>query len=138
MPPSPVRIFLVDDFAPLRKELSLILQNHTRFQIVGETGDGLDAVRIAKELKPDLILLDIGLPNLNGIQVAEQIQSDAPAVKIIFVTQIDDPEVVRAAVDCGSRGYVLKSEAQRELLQTIEDVLVGKSFVSRRLRKLLL
>jgi DNA-binding NarL/FixJ family response regulator len=96
------------------------------FQIVGETLDGLIAVQRAVELKPDLILLDIGLPGLNGIEGARRIRRLVPESKIIFLTQ---EEAVQEALSLGARGYVVKANARRELLNAVEAVLSGKTFV---------
>ena len=100
-------------------------------QVVGEATDGLEAVRIAKKLQPDMILLDIGLPNLNGLEAAKRILQVAPAAKIIFLTSNNDKDVVRAALSTGAQGYVLKSDAARELLTAVQKVLAGEHFVSR-------
>ena len=89
----------------------------------------------AAELQPDLVLLDIGMPNLDGIKAAAQIRSVAPESKILFVSQNADPEIVQAALSDGARGYVCKSEIDRELLPAIEAVLGGKGFVSALLRR---
>jgi DNA-binding NarL/FixJ family response regulator len=99
------------------------------FQIVGETLDGLKAVQRAVELKPDLILLDIGLPSLNGIEAARKIRNLVPESKIIFLTQESSAEVVQEALRTGARGYVVKTNARRELLNAVEAVLSGKTFV---------
>ena len=99
-------------------------------QIVGEASDGLEAVRQAEELKPDLILLDIGLPTLNGIEAARQIRSLAPESKIIFLTQESSADVVREALSLGAWGYVVKARAGSDLLPAVEAVLLGKQFIS--------
>jgi DNA-binding NarL/FixJ family response regulator len=90
----------------------------------------LEAVEKVKEMKPDLILLDIGLPNLDGVRAASRIRHAAPDAAIIFVTQHDDHEIVRAALSTGARGYVLKTDAGSELLPAVEEVLRGADFVS--------
>ena len=99
-------------------------------RVICEVGDGLHAVEKAQELRPDLILLDIGLPGLNGIEAARQVLKLIPETKIIFLTQETSAEVVREALDVGARGYVVKSQAGSELLGAIEAVLQGKRFVS--------
>jgi DNA-binding NarL/FixJ family response regulator len=130
IPKSPVRIFLVDDFEAWRQYVCSELKTRQQLQIVGQASDGLEAVHIAEELKPDLILLDIGLPNLNGIEAARQIGKVAPESKIIFVTQESSPEIVQAALSSGARGYVAKTRAASDLLAAIEAVLEGRQFVS--------
>jgi len=130
---SLVRILLVDDFEPFRRFVFSMLQKQPGLEVIGESRDGLEAVQRAEELKPDLILLDIGLPRLNGIEVARQIRYTCPCSKILFVTENDSPEIAQAALNIGARGYVIKSEAAGELLAAVEAVLLGKQFVSKRL-----
>jgi DNA-binding NarL/FixJ family response regulator len=107
-----------------------MLEERPALQIVGEVSDGLEAVRRAEELKPDLILLDIGLPTLNGIEAARQIRSLAPESKIIFLTQESSADVVEEALSLGAWGYVMKARARSDLLPAVEAVLLGKHFVS--------
>ena len=99
--------------------LSHIIEDEELGEIVGEAGDGLEAVQKAQELKPDLILLDIGLPSLNGIEVAKRIRQVAPNAGIIFLTLNSDKEMVRAALNTGAQGYVLKTDAGRDLLPAL-------------------
>ena len=99
-------------------------------QVIGEVSDGLEAVQQAVELQPDLILLDIGLPSLNGIEAARQIRKLIPESKIIFLTQESSADVVQEALSLGARGYVVKTMAESELLTAVEAVLLGKTFVS--------
>jgi DNA-binding NarL/FixJ family response regulator len=127
---SSIRILVVDDFEPLRQEICSILQTRPELRVVAEVGDGLEAVQKAQELKPDLILLDIGLPTLNGLQAAKRIRQVAPDAAIIFVTQQRDKDLVKAALSTGARGYVLKTDAGRELLPAVDAVLRGDHFVS--------
>jgi len=101
-----------------------------QFQIVGESADGSEAVQKARSLKPDLVLLDLGLPTLNGMDAAEQIGKAAPNAKIIFVTQNRDADVMNAALSNGARGYIFKPRAVRDLLPAIRAVLMGRTFVS--------
>jgi len=107
-----------------------MLGERPELQIVGEASDGLEAVRRAEELKPDLILLDIGLPTLNGIEAARQIRRLAPESRVIFLTQESSAEVVQEALSLGAWGYVVKARAGTDLLPAMEAVLLGKHFVS--------
>lgn len=134
--PSVVRILLVDDVEPFRRLISSVLKTRAGLQIAGEAADGMEAVQKAIELKPDLILLDIGLPVQNGIEAAHRIRHSNTETKIIFLTQNNDAEVVRAALSNVVRGYVLKQDAGSELLPAIEAVLRGEKFVSGRLKTL--
>jgi DNA-binding NarL/FixJ family response regulator len=108
-----------------------LLQRRPEFRVVAEAGDGLEAVQKAQDLKPDLILLDIGLPTLDGVEAANRIRQVAPNAAIIFLTANRNKEVVRAALSGGARGYVLKIDAGRELLTAMAGVLGGDDFVSR-------
>jgi DNA-binding NarL/FixJ family response regulator len=125
-----VRVLVVDDFEPWRRRVCSMLQTGLELSVVAEAGDGLEAVQKAKELKPDLILLDIGLPNLNGLEAANRIRQVAPDARIIFLTQNSDRDIVQAALSTGAHGYVLKTDASRELLAALAGVLAGDDFVS--------
>lgn len=127
-----IRILVVDDFEPWRRFVASALEKHSHLQVVFEASDGLQAVRKAEELQPDLILLDIGLPMLNGIQAARQIRDLAPHAKILFLSENNSSEIAEAALNTGARGYVIKSDAGRELLPAIQAVVEGKQFVSAR------
>jgi CheY-like chemotaxis protein len=126
-----VRVLLVDDYEPFRQSVRSMLSKAPELQVIGEVSDGLEAVQRAEELQPDLILLDIGLPKLNGLEAASRIGRVAPSSKIIFVTSESGSDVVHAALSNGARGYVLKSDAGSELLRALETVLGGGRFVSR-------
>jgi len=127
---APVRILLVDDFQPFLRFISSTLQERPDWQVIGTASDGLEAVQKAEELQPDLILLDIGLPKLNGIEAARRIGKRAPQNKILFLSQETSTDVVREALRLGGRGYVLKARAQQDLLAAVEAVIQGKQFVS--------
>jgi CheY-like chemotaxis protein len=130
---SIVRVLVVDDYEPFRHFVRLTFGKNPAFQIVGEASDGLEAVQQAKELQPDLIFLDIGLPLLNGIAAARQIRELAPNSKIIFVTQEFSAGVLEEAFSCGARGYVLKARAGVDLPAAVEAVLAGSLFLGSRL-----
>lgn len=125
---------IVEDFAPFRRYALLTLQQRADFQAVYQAEDGLEGVRRAQELRPDLILLDIGLPDLNGIEAARRIRKISPGSKIIFLTQESSAEIVQEAFNLGAQGYLLKSDMDRELLLAIDAILQGKQFVSSGLR----
>ena len=99
-------------------------------QVIGEVSDGLQAVHKTAELQPDLILMDIGLPSVNGIEAARQIRKLAPELKIIFLTQESSAGVVQEALSLGAQGYVVKAMAASKLLAAVEAVLAGRTFVS--------
>ena len=128
-----VRILIVDDFKPWRCALSSMLREHLDLEIVGEASDGLEAVQKTGQLLPDLILLDIGLPKLNGIEAARQICKIVPAPTILFVSENRCRDVVEEALRTCARGYVLKSNVARDLLTAVRAVIADKLFVSNGL-----
>jgi len=129
---STVRILLVDDFAPFRSYVRSVLAECPECEIVGEATDGLEALQKAGELQPDLILLDISLPKINGIQVAKQLRTVAPASSVLFLTAHNSPEMVPLALSIGARGYVSKCSAARDLVRAVKAVCLGMQFVSKR------
>jgi DNA-binding NarL/FixJ family response regulator len=131
---SPIRILAADDYEGWRRKIRLLLQVQREYQVVAEASDGLEAVQKAQELKPDLILLDIGLPKLHGIEAARLIRQLSPSSKILVLSENNDLDVVRAALSAGARGYVLKTDAQGELLPAMDAVLGGKQFLSSSLK----
>ena len=126
---------MVDDFEPWRDFVRSVLKTQPGLQVVGEASDGLEAVQKSQELQPDLILLDIGLPTMNGIESARRIQQLVPGAKILFASENSDVDVMRVALSDGGRGYILKSDASGELLPAIWAVLRGDLFISRRLQQ---
>ncbi len=122
-------MLVVEDFLPFRQFICSTLKQKDGLQVVGEVSDGLEAVHKAVELKPDLILLDIGLPTLNGIEAARQIRELAPESKIVFLSQESSPDIIEEALRLGARGYVVKTHAGNELLAAIEAVMLEKPFV---------
>jgi DNA-binding NarL/FixJ family response regulator len=127
-------VLTVDDFESWRKFVCSALRQRPHARNILEASDGSDAVRKAREVQPDLILLDIGLPTLNGLEAARQIRVLAPRSKIIFLTENYDSDVAAEAFRSGARGFVVKSDAEKELLAAIDAVLAGGRFLSRRLR----
>ena len=130
---STVRVLVVDDVELWQTFVHMHLDKEPNLHVIGVAADGLEAVRKAEELRPDLILLDVSLPKLNGPQAARQIREVAPRATILFLSGESDPEVVRDAFSAGGLGYVLKSDAACDLLTGIESVLLGRRFVSRSL-----
>jgi DNA-binding NarL/FixJ family response regulator len=128
---SLLRVLVVEDFAPFRKFVCTTLGKRADLQVICEVSDGLEAVHKAEELKPDLILLDIGLPTLNGIDAARQIRKLSPDSKIIFLSQESSANVVQEALALGAWGYVVKTRAASELLAAVESVISEKQFVGK-------
>jgi DNA-binding NarL/FixJ family response regulator len=129
METSSVRLLVVEDFQPFRTLIRAILEKNPRLHIIAEASDGLDAVQKATDLKPDLILLDIGLPLLNGLEAARLIRKLAPDSRILFVSQEPSPEVVQEALALGASGVVVKTRLGSDLLNAVEAVLLGRTFL---------
>ena len=131
---SLVRVLVVDDYEPFRRFVCSTLGKRPDLQVVCEVSDGLEAVQKAEELQPDLIVLDIGLPSLNGIEAARRIRKLSPESKILFASQESSPDIVQHALSSGALGYVVKGHAASELLTAVEAVLRNEQFVSRTLK----
>ena len=129
---STVRVLVVDDYEAFRRFICSTLAKRPGLQIVGEASNGLEAVHMADELQPDLILLDVGLPILNGIEAARRIRKLSSESKILFVSQESSADVVQEALATGAGGYVVKTDAASKLLDGVNTVLRGEMFVSRR------
>lgn len=129
---SAIRVLVVEDFDPWRDFVRSTFQRQPELQIVGEATDGLEAIRKAKELQPDLVLLDIGLPGLNGIDAARQIREHVPKAKILFLSESQSWEVVTEAMRAGASGYVVKADAGRDLLAAVNALLGGTKFLGSR------
>ena len=125
-----IRVLVVDDYEPWHSFISTMLRKEPELQIIGYVSDGLEAVQHAERLQPDLILMDIGLPTLNGIEAACRIREVSPTSKILFVSQNRSPGIVQEALSNGAGGYVVKSHAGSELLPAIKAILEGKRFIS--------
>jgi DNA-binding NarL/FixJ family response regulator len=124
-----VRIFVVDDYEPWRRAVCSILQQQKDLEVICEASDGLEAVQKSGELRPDLVLLDIGLPNLDGLEAARQIRKVSPSSKILFLTMQDSPEVAQEALMTGALGFVVKTDAVSDLLLAVNAVMRNERFV---------
>lgn len=128
-----VRTLIVEDYEQYRQFLRLTLQKETEFVVIGEALDGLQALQQAEELQPDLILLDLSVPKLNGMEACRRIRKVSPRSKVVILSQESSPEVVEAALRLGAVGYLLKSDAI-DLPQALDAILQGAVFVSPRLK----
>lgn len=133
-----LRILIADDHEVVRRGLSALLQAQEGWEICGEASDGREAVEKAKLLKPDFVILDIGMPNLNGLAATRQLTQYDPNFKIIVLTITDSDHVIREALDAGARGFVLKSDAVRDLVSAIDALQRGQMFFTPRVNELVL
>ena len=130
---SALRILVVDDHEIVRRRLSSLLQKHQEFEVISEGSDGFQAVQKSKDLQPDVVVLDISMPGMSGLEAAPQIRRVAPDAEILFVSQHDTLSIVREALSTGARGYVLKSDAGTDLVNAVLAVSQQKKFLSRKL-----
>jgi DNA-binding NarL/FixJ family response regulator len=133
-----LRILVADDHEIVRRGLCSLLQKHEGWEICGEAGDGRDAVEKAKQLKPDVVILDVGMPNLNGLDATRQLMQHDPNFKVIVLTITDSDQVIREALDSGARGFVLKSDAARDLVSAVEALQHKRMFFTPRVNDLVL
>lgn len=131
---SLIRVLVVDDNEPFRRFVRATLSTMLGLQIVSEASDGLEGVQKAVELQPALIVLDIGLPKLNGIEAGRRIRKLSPQSKILFLTQESSAEVVQEAISLGALGFVIKAHAARDLSAALEAVLRNEQFISSTLK----
>lgn len=128
--PRKIRILVADDHAMVRKGFGLILAQQTDMEVVGETGLGKEAVRLARELQPTLVVMDIGMPDLNGVEATRQIGEMAPDVPVLILSMYKDAVYVRESLRAGARGYLLKDSVDEDLLRAVRAVANGDGFLS--------
>jgi DNA-binding NarL/FixJ family response regulator len=133
-----LRILLADDHEIVRRGLCALLLKHEGWEVCGEACDGRQAIEMAKQLKPDVVILDIGMPHLNGLDVTRQLLHHDPHFKIIVLTITDADQVIREALDAGARGFVLKSDAARDLVSAVEALQSKRMFFTPRVDDLVL
>ena len=133
-----LRILIADDHEVVRRGLCTLLQSHAGWEICGEATDGRVAVEKARQLKPDVVILDIGMPNLNGLVATRQLVQQDPMCKVIVLTITDSDHVIREALDAGARGFVLKSDAARDLVTAVEALQENRMFFTPRVNDMVL
>jgi DNA-binding NarL/FixJ family response regulator len=125
-----IRILVVDDHPIVRQGLKTLLEGHSGWQVIGEASDGAEALEKAGELNPDVMVLDVTMPRMNGLEACRLLRMQFPELEILFVTQHDSPQMMREALDAGARGYVVKSNAARDLLAAVEAVSQHRVFTA--------
>jgi two-component system, NarL family, response regulator NreC len=133
-----IRILLADDHQLMRSGVRLMLEREPDISVVGEASDGREAVSLVKTLKPEVVVMDIGMPNLNGIEAAYQMTQENPELAIVIVSMHSDESYVLRALKAGARGYLLKDSAEADLIKAVHVVYAGKSFFSPSVSKVLL
>lgn len=132
------RILIADDHEIVRQGIRALLEKHAGWEVCGEAGDGREAIELTKALKPDLVLLDIGMPGLNGLEAGRHILAEAPLTRILVLTIHDSEQVVRDVLAVGARGFLLKSDAGRDLLTAVEAIQHRGTFFTSRVAELVL
>jgi DNA-binding NarL/FixJ family response regulator len=134
---KPIRILLADDHTVVRKGLRLLLENHAGFKVVADAANGREAVALAEEFTPDVVVMDVAMPILNGIEAARQISAKLPRTAIVFLSMHSDEGYVLKALKTGARAYLLKDSAENDLIGAVEAVSEGKAFFSPAISKML-
>jgi DNA-binding NarL/FixJ family response regulator len=137
-PAITARILLVDDHEIIRKGLRSVVEGRKDWEIVGEATTGRDAVRKVEELKPDVVVMDISMPELNGLEAVRQIVKIAPRTEVLVLTMHESEDLVREVLEAGARGYLLKSDASRQLIGAIDALRVHKPFLTSKVNEVVL
>jgi len=132
------RIVIADDHEVVRKGLRAILEAHPGWEVCGEASDGRSAVEKAQELRPAVVVIDIGMPQLNGLEATRQILKNQPETRVLVLSVYESEQLVEEVLDAGARGYVLKSDASRDLVRAIEELLRNHTFFTSRVGQLVL
>ena len=134
----PIRIVLVDDHALVRQGFRRILEDDPELQIVGEAGNGLDAVALVKKTDPDVVVMDMAMPEMNGLHATMELVKQRPGTKVLILSMYSDEQYVRNALDAGARGYILKNAIENDLVRAVKAVAAGEQYLSPELSTLLI
>jgi len=135
---KPTRVLIADDHEVVRQGIRIIMQSSPNFEICGEVSDGRQAVQLAAQLKPDIVVIDIGMPHLNGLDATRQIVQHDRKVKVLVLTMHESEQIVREVLAAGARGYLLKSDAGRDLLSALEALASRKTFFTSKIAEIVL
>lgn len=133
-----IKIFVCDDHNLVRQGIVALLNKETDFEVIGEASDGFEAVRLAKKLNPDIVIMDLSMPNLNGLEATHQIKRDASHVKVLILTQHENEEYVMQIIKVGASGYVLKTSVSDDLIKAIKEIQKGEKFFSPSISRMIL
>ncbi|HXA75849.1 MAG TPA: response regulator transcription factor [Candidatus Acidoferrales bacterium] len=133
-----LKVLIADDHEIVRQGLRSMLEAQRECQVVGEAGDGRQAVTLTKELNPDVVILDIGMPTLNGLEATRQILKMRPQTKVLILTMHESDSVIREVLDAGARGYILKTDAGRDLVTAVDSLRRNKTFFTSRVSQMIL
>src|SRR6202795_1753371 len=125
-----IRILLVDDHPVVRQGLRTLLEGRSEWEVAGEASDGIEAVEKVNALQPDVVVLDVTMPRMNGIEACRVIKQNNPGLEVLFVTQHDSSQMMREALAAGARGYVVKSNLARDLVEAVEAVSQHRAFTA--------
>lgn len=135
---APNKVLIADDHDVVRQGILALLGKHSQFEVCGEAGDGREAVQKTNELCPDIVIIDIGMPQLNGLDATRQILRNRPTTKVLVLSMYESEQVVRDVLDAGARGYLLKSDAGRDLITALEALLKNKTFFTTKISEMVL
>lgn len=127
------RVLIVDDHAFIRRGVETILEAFPEWQVCGEAANGTDAIRLATELNPEVVLMDVTMPGMNGLEATRIIRSKQPAVKVILLTLHESSEVLRSGFRAGANGYLLKADAEEELMKALRAVIGDRAYISPKI-----
>jgi DNA-binding NarL/FixJ family response regulator len=138
MPASPIRVVLVDDHALVRQGFRRILEDDPEIEVVGEAGSGLDAVALVKKADPDVVVMDMSMPEMNGLHATMELVKQRPGTKVLILSMYSDEQYVKNALDAGAKGYILKNAIENDLTRAVRAVAAGEQYLAPELSSVLI